>query len=186
MDNLEKVEKIREKTGVSYEEAKAALEANNYDMLDAIVDLEKEGKIKNGQTASYTTGASREIIAVQEFEKAQGDYEEACRKKGPGELIRNFIKLLNALLKKSIEVKFCVDKDNKTVAEIPFLAIIIFVVCMFWVTVPLIIIGLFCGFSYHFTGLEKVVVDVNDVCDKASKTANDIKNDFMKEENKEN
>ena len=29
MDNLEKVEKLREKTGVSYEEAKEALEANN-------------------------------------------------------------------------------------------------------------------------------------------------------------
>ena len=36
MDNLEKVEKLREKTGVSYEEAKEALEANNYDVLDAI------------------------------------------------------------------------------------------------------------------------------------------------------
>ena len=34
MDNLEKVEKLREKTGVSYEEAKEALEANNYDVLD--------------------------------------------------------------------------------------------------------------------------------------------------------
>ena len=40
MDNLEKVEKLREKTGVSYEEAKAALEATNYDVLDAIIYLE--------------------------------------------------------------------------------------------------------------------------------------------------
>ena len=41
MDQLEKVEKIREKTGVSYEDAKSALEACNYDLLDAIVYLEK-------------------------------------------------------------------------------------------------------------------------------------------------
>ena len=46
MDNLEKVEKLREKTGVSYEEAKAALEATNYDVLDAIIYLEKNGKVK--------------------------------------------------------------------------------------------------------------------------------------------
>ena len=46
MDNLEKVEKLREKTGVSYEEAKEALEANNYDVLDAIIYLEKKGKVK--------------------------------------------------------------------------------------------------------------------------------------------
>ena len=37
MDQLEKVEKIREKTGVSYEDAKDALEACNYDLLGAIV-----------------------------------------------------------------------------------------------------------------------------------------------------
>ena len=41
MDKLEKVEKLREKTGVSYEEAKNALEACDYDLLDAIIYLEK-------------------------------------------------------------------------------------------------------------------------------------------------
>ena len=51
MDQLEKVEKIREKTGVSYEDAKSALEACNYDLLDAIVYLEKLGKIKAPEVA---------------------------------------------------------------------------------------------------------------------------------------
>ena len=46
MELLEKVEKIREKTGVSYEEAKAALEACGEDVLDALVYLENQGKIK--------------------------------------------------------------------------------------------------------------------------------------------
>ena len=46
MDQLEKVEKLREKTGVSYEDAKNALEACGYDLLDAIVYLEKLGKVK--------------------------------------------------------------------------------------------------------------------------------------------
>ena len=55
MDNLEKVEKLREKTGVSYEEAKAALEATNYDVLDAIIYLEKNGKVKAPEVTSYTT-----------------------------------------------------------------------------------------------------------------------------------
>ena len=42
MTRLEMVEKIREKTGVTYEEAREALEKANWDMLDAIVSLEKE------------------------------------------------------------------------------------------------------------------------------------------------
>ena len=53
MDQLEKVEKIREKTGVSYEDAKSALEACNYDLLDAIVYLEKLGKIKAPEVGSW-------------------------------------------------------------------------------------------------------------------------------------
>ena len=44
MDNLEKVELVREKCGVSYEAAKDALEANDYDVLEAIVYLERAGK----------------------------------------------------------------------------------------------------------------------------------------------
>ena len=39
MDQLEKVEKIREKTGVTYEEANAALDAAGGDVLDALVYL---------------------------------------------------------------------------------------------------------------------------------------------------
>ena len=47
MDKFEKIEKIIEKTGVTYAEAKKALEESGEDMLDAIVLLESQGKIKN-------------------------------------------------------------------------------------------------------------------------------------------
>ena len=55
MDNLEKVERIREKTGVSYEDAKIALEASGNDMLDAIVYLEKLGKVNGPKQSQYVT-----------------------------------------------------------------------------------------------------------------------------------
>ena len=54
MELLEKVEKIREKTGVSYEEAKAALEACGEDVLDALVYQENQGKIKKPDVSVYT------------------------------------------------------------------------------------------------------------------------------------
>ena len=57
MELLEKVEKIREKTGVSYEEAKAALEVCGEDVLDALVYLENQGKIKKPDVSVYTTEA---------------------------------------------------------------------------------------------------------------------------------
>ena len=40
MEELEKVELVREKCDVSYEEAREALKASDYDVLDAIVQLE--------------------------------------------------------------------------------------------------------------------------------------------------
>lgn len=39
---LEKIDKIRERTGVSYKEAKEALERNNGDVLEALIDLEEK------------------------------------------------------------------------------------------------------------------------------------------------
>ena len=46
MDKLNLVEKLREKTGITYEDAKSVLEINNWDILDAILDLEKARKSK--------------------------------------------------------------------------------------------------------------------------------------------
>ena len=56
MDHFEMVEKLRTKANVSYEEAKAALEKTDWDVLDALVLLEGEGKVSDGQPAAeYTT-----------------------------------------------------------------------------------------------------------------------------------
>ncbi|NLO13382.1 MAG: ubiquitin, partial [Clostridiales bacterium] len=44
MDHFEMVEKLRQKANVSYEEAKAALEHSEWDLLDALVYLESQGK----------------------------------------------------------------------------------------------------------------------------------------------
>jgi hypothetical protein len=45
MVTIEQVTKLREYADISFEEAKAALEETNGDILEAIVNLEKKGKI---------------------------------------------------------------------------------------------------------------------------------------------
>ena len=45
MEHIEMVEKLMEKANVSYAEAKQALENNNWDMLDALIELERQGKL---------------------------------------------------------------------------------------------------------------------------------------------
>jgi len=44
--SLELIEKLKERANVSYAEAKEALEKCNGDLLDALINLEKEDKIK--------------------------------------------------------------------------------------------------------------------------------------------
>ena len=184
MDIFEKVEKLREQTGVSFEEAKIALEENNYDMLDAVIALEKQGKVAQPQQGYYQAGASQNAQNAQNFVMAQQQYQKSCNKSSFKESMRNVADFFRKMFKKSLEINFCISKDGKSVANVPLLVLILLLLGFFWVTVPLLIIGLFFGITYSFTGVDKVVVDVNDVCDKASQTAENIKNEFKKDKEK--
>ena len=62
MTNYEMVELLRQKANVSYEEAKAALEASDWDLLDAIVLLEREGKVPEND-ARFSTRAADSLCA---------------------------------------------------------------------------------------------------------------------------
>lgn len=78
MTKLEKAEKIIEKTGVTYDEAKEALEACGEDMLDAIVYLENQGKVKGPAQQVYTTKTED---SSKEFQQAAKAYEAAEEEK---------------------------------------------------------------------------------------------------------
>ena len=186
MENFEKVEKIREKTGVSYEDAKKVLEEHNYDMLDAIIELEHQGKVAEPKEGTYTAGANQDMENVKKFELAQMQYEKDCNKNQFKETIRSLGNFFRTIFRKSLEIDFCLNKDGKRIASVPLLVLIICLLGFFWVTLPLLVIGLFFGITYNFTGVDKVVVDVNNVCDKASQTAENIKNEFKKDEEKAN
>ncbi len=182
MENFEKVEKLREKTGVSYEDAKKVLEQNNYDMLDAIIELERQGKVAEPKEGTYTAGASQDMENVKKFEIAQRQYENDCKKNNFKEGCRKLADFFRMIFRKSLEIDFCINKDNKQVASVPVLVLVLLLISFFWITLPLIVIGLFFGITYNFTGVDKVVVDVNEVCDKASQTAENIKNEFKKDD----
>lgn len=68
MEQLEKVEKLRQRANVTYEEAKQALEACNWDLLDAMVYLEKQGKVKEPNQSTYSTSYDdqSQYISVKE------------------------------------------------------------------------------------------------------------------------
>ena len=52
MNHFEMAQTLREKTGISYEEARRALEQAGWDILEAMVALEKEGKLDHDNNTS--------------------------------------------------------------------------------------------------------------------------------------
>ena len=163
MEMLEKVEKIREKTGVSYEEAKAALEEANGDILDAIVILENQGKVKGPERQYYSTRP----------EDSSQKFQEAAMKK--------FMKWCGQMIKKGCENFFTVRKGCEEIITVPVLLLVVLLLFAFWVIVPLLIVGLFFDFRYSFKGEITRTVDVNMACDKAAEAAENVKQEFTKE-----
>ena len=73
MDKLNIVEKLREKTGITYEEAKCVLEINNWDILDSILYLEEQGKVKRPSVSIFYTNEYNENY---EDEDQQFNFQE--------------------------------------------------------------------------------------------------------------
>lgn len=172
MDKLEKVEKLREKTGVSYEDAKNALEACDYDLLDAIIYLEKLDKVKAPEVESFTTGAEQQTST--EFEQT---YTNDCNKVTFGQMMDKFFKWCGKVLKKSVDSTFIVERRGQTMINVPVLVLVIALILAFWVVLPLLVVGLFCECRYHFEGIGDINVNLNSACDKVADSVDNLKSD---------
>ena len=175
MEMLEKVERLREKANVSYEEAKAALEETGGDLLDAMVLLERQGKVKApGQTAYSTEyDEQKEIQHVKEKVKEQ---EKSTRslKSAIGKACKAFFGFLK-------ETAFIVSRKGETVLTMPTWVFAILLILFWEVLAPVMVIALFFEIRYSFEG-DKDAETANNILKKAGNFAEDVRNEFRKEE----
>ena len=170
MDNMEKVEKLRERANVTYEEAKQALEENNWDLLDAMVSLEKQGKTKEPGQTTYSTRYEQQT----EYLPVKETIEEKNRKK-PRErklrgLIRNFIRICR-------DNSFHVTRNGEEVIQVPVF-ILVLALLLFWKPLIIVmIIALFFNFRYRFGGKDDLK-GVNDFMDSAGDMADRVRSEF--------
>ena len=196
MENFELVEKIVEKTGVSYEAAKAALEQAGGDILDAMIILEKQRKAEEKAeafTAGSTEGtgadetvreeAGETVTRRADFEDRKAEYEAAReeRRKERQTGWNNFKAEVKRLFELSVRNTFQVRRKGDVLIAIPTLALIALLIFAFWFTVVLMVVGLFFGCRYSFEAKSKTAETVNEFLGKAADAAETIKKDLTQD-----
>ena len=174
MERNEMIKKLMEKAYVTNEEAQEVLEKCNWDLLDAIIYLERNGKVENNETTT--------IIEVKEEEQKKEDYSKKKDESygGIGEVIVRIFKCLGKIISKGNKNYFEIKKDNEKPIRISLTISIILLILFMPPTVVLLIIGLFCGYKYSVGGPNMNCDGVNDVFEKVSESADTIKKDFKK------
>lgn len=167
MEQYEKVERIAKQTGVTFEEAKHALEACNWDMLDATILLEKQNKGVKKQVFSTDYEAQpgyKNVAASSEINN--GSAGNSCRSKDFGEKVKEFFK-------KSHINHLVIRHNDKVIVSIPLWAAALIAVCMFKLTIVLLVISLICGCKLTFEGPDKQKMEsVNKAVNTAGQAMN--------------
>jgi hypothetical protein len=174
MTNIEKVEKLREKANVNYADAKDALERSDWDVLDAMILLEKDGKIPTEQNiveVAYTT--------KDDEPNAEQSTASAGSTPGLGDLLRQFVRFAGRLIKKGNANTLIVERGSETIVGVPVTIFVLLAALAFWAIIPLLIIGLFFGFKYSFSGPDLGKDHINSAIHKANDVADGIKKEFQ-------
>jgi hypothetical protein len=161
MVELEQVEKLRERTGISYEEAKKALEEADGDLLEALIRLERKNLIKAPEADGYYSSKGEK---QESSDQNQNTYKDTKPNNGGtrlSEMFGEFFKWCGKVFHKGNTNSFKVIKDGTTVMLIPLTVLALCLIFCFWVTIPLIFIGLVFGYRYRFSGPDLDRTDIN-------------------------
>ena len=173
MDQLEKVEKLRQRANVTYEDAKNALEACQWDMLDAMVYLEKLGKVKEPEQTVYSTSydAQTQYVSVVDKVNEQKDSGESCFKK--------LGRLCKKAWQKSKDNYFCVGHKDEEVIRVPVWVFVLSLLFAWHVILIVMVVSLFFDCHYSFAGKDDLS-KVNHFMSKANELAERAKDEYEK------
>ena len=208
MDRLEKVEQLVAKAGCSYAEAKDALEKSDWNVLDAIVALESEGKAK-ASSASFACGEAQqapktgtyvepEVIRAEDAESIRpegfgpgngsagygnGKFGEDARyygQKTSGAVKGFFTKAKEVLTENRMSV---FSRSGNQILRVPVWVLLILLILWFWATLIAAAVMMLFGCSFHFEGRDFGKASVNDTMNKASQSMYDagqrVKDEFF-------
>ena len=171
MEMMEKVERLKEKANVSYEEAQAALEQTEGDLLDAIVLLERQGKVNKPGQSTFSTEYDQQTEYVRVRDKVEEQEQAAPSFK------KSLERFFRALLHFIRSTSFQVTREGKTLISLPTFLFVVLLIVFWQVLAPVLLIALFFGIRYSFAG-EGGADTANNILHKAGDFAQDMKKEF--------
>jgi hypothetical protein len=249
--SAEKIERLAASAGVEYETARSALLEADGDLIDAVLLLERQGKVKRRGIRYNTCGNMPDHAAVKpsgadgggyggcgdSSEKGHAGADNAdhvgagytdnaghaggygyadsagytgsngytgCRGAGytgnggasdgsnadgarrqyrdESTSFEDFMRKVGAFLKKAFHAG-CVNhfevwrKENR-ILFLPVILLIVFLIPLFWLVLVLLVIGLFCGCRYRFSGSSPGLRGVNSAMDGAADAAEELKREM--------
>ncbi len=181
MDRFELVEKLVKSTGVGYEDAKTALESSGWDLLDAAVWLEKNGKVEN-KSSHFTTNSEQqqEQRKQQEEERMKEEQRRESPKTSAGSASSGN-RVLHTILTKARQIimdnELVICKSSGEVfLEIPIWLAIVLLVVAFWPSVIVLVLVFILGFRFRLHGPDLGSDKVNRILNRAENAAGDFIN----------
>ena len=175
MELFEKVEKLVQKSGCSYEDAKKALELTEGDMLEAMIFLEKQGlTAPRGDAFSTRYDSQPQYMPVAApARQARGrDGSECCS--GFKAFCR---KAWHVLSTNYLRIK----RNGEPMAKLPFWLCLLILFGSMSLVMILVVVSLFFGFTYSFEGEKKdKMEEANKVMDKIQRAAESAMEEFKK------
>lgn len=187
---LEEVEKLRAKTGASYEACRDALERSKGDILDAVIYLEQMGQIGsaakggtyNTQPTERIAEAIKRVLTIPNAgtkgkRGKEADWREWAR--DVGEMALN-------LLRHSTMNQLEVWRNDQLMTSVPVLILVLLIIVAFWITIPLFFLGLLTKCRFRFVGPDLGKESINDMMDNVSATVDDMVSQVKKDFNDKN
>lgn len=175
---LEQVEKVRQYAGVTFEEAKRALEQTGGSPLDAVILLEREGRAPRPEGGAWSTrygvppeepaaegpSAARTSVPAKLWVKTRAkSNHRRISSKEVGDAIRS-------LLRNCTRITIDVWRGEDLLVGIPLIICVLLFLIAPYVMVPLTFVGLALRCRYHISGWDFGAETINRTMDQVTDT----------------
>lgn len=179
MEDFKLIEKLKEKANISYEDAKKALEDNDWDILDAMLYLERKEKIKKPSMSTFYTNENKESYS-DDYSIAIYDNKEEKKNSRKFNGFEGIFEAICRVIDTCNNIFLEISKEEKMFLKIPVTVLILLLMFTFWIVIPLFIVGLFFDIEFSISSKRVNTDKVNKIIKEISLIVKKVKEEIKK------